>query len=273
MLNSYLEKWGLTHPQKLVETATSHIYTVTYQSETTILKLLKPIGVNDEAGGAIALRHFNGLGAVRLIQADDQAHLLEYASGANLTSLVERGEDDLATTIIADVINQLHSHPLPHTINSLATLRRRFRSLFRHADKPTSDPIFKRAAQLANQLISNPLQICVLHGDIHHDNIRHHPKRGWLAFDPKGLIGERAYDVANTLCNPITMPKLVCDEARLLRQSAILADKLMIDHKRILAFVYIHACLSVCWSIEDGMDSSSAWCVAQMTEHHLGDML
>lgn len=273
MLNQYLAKWELTHPQKLTETATSHIYTVTYQSDTAILKLLKPIGIDDEAGGAIALHHFDGLGAVRLIQADEQAHLLEYASGESLTSLVERGEDDFGTSIIADVVHQLHSHPLPQHTNNLISLRRRFHSLFHHAEKPASDPIFKRAAQLADQLLSNPLQICVLHGDIHHDNIRHHPKRGWLAFDPKGLIGERTYDVANVLCNPITMPKLVCNETRLLNQSAILADKLMIEHKRILAFVYIHACLSVCWSIEDSMDSSSAWQVAQMTEHHIAVML
>jgi len=272
-LAKYLQKWGLANPHALTETATSHIYTVTHQSETTILKLLKPIGIDDEAGGAIALRHFDGFGAVRLIQADKQAHLLEYASGENLTSLVEQGKDDLATGIIADVLNQLHSCPLPKNTDGLISLRRRFRSLFHHAEKPSSDPIFKRAAQLANHLLSNPLQICVLHGDIHHENIRHHPKRGWLAFDPKGLIGERTYDVANVLCNPITLPQLVCDETRLLKQSAILADKLMIEHKRILAFVYAHACLSVCWSLEDGMDSDSAWNVAKMAEHHIGDML
>ncbi|MCU0480403.1 MAG: hypothetical protein MUE54_04235 [Anaerolineae bacterium] len=273
MLNLYLEKWGLSTPHLLTETATSHIYTVTYQSEIAILKLLKPIGVDDEAGGAIALRHFDGCGAVRLIQADDQAHLLEYANSNSLINLVERGDDDGATNIIADVVNQLHSRPLPQHTDGLISLRRRFRSLFRHSENPTSEPIFKRASQLADQLLSNPHQICVLHGDIHHENIRHHPKRGWLAFDPKGLIGERTYDVANVLCNPINIPDLVCTEARLLKQSAILADELKVSHKRVLAFVYIHASLSLCWSMEDGMMSDLAMCIAQLTEYHIRDML
>lgn len=273
MLNLYLEKWGLSTPHLLTETATSHIYTVTYQSEIAILKLLKPIGMDDEAGGAMALSHFDGHGAVRLIHADEQAHLLEYAGGDSLVNLVEHGGDDEATHIIADVVQQLHSRPLPQQADGFVSLRRRFRSLFRHAEHPTSAPIFKRASQLAGGLLSNPHQICVLHGDIHHENIRHHPKRGWLAFDPKGLIGERTYDVANALCNPINMPSLVCNEARLLRQSTILANKLSISHKRVLAFVYVHACLSVCWSIEDGMAGDLAMCIAQLTEHHIRDML
>ena len=46
--------------------------------------------------------------------------------------------------------------------------------------------------------------------------------RGWLAFDPKGLVGERTYDCANTLCNP-GMPELVHNETRLLTNAAILA--------------------------------------------------
>ena len=44
--------------------------------------------------------------------------------------------------------------------------------------------------------------MCVLHGDIHHDNILDFGKRGWLAIDPKRLQGERGFDYANLFCNP-----------------------------------------------------------------------
>jgi streptomycin 6-kinase len=84
-----------------------------------------------------------------------------------------------------------------------------------------------------------------LHGDIHHRNIRQTP-RGWLTFDPKGLIGERTYDCANTLCNP-EMPELVHNETRLLTNATILADTLAIDLSRVLAFTYAYACLNASW--------------------------
>jgi streptomycin 6-kinase len=54
-------------------------------------------------------------------------------------------------------------------------------------------------------MLADPREVRVLHGDIHHRNIRM-SGRGWLSLDPKGLVGERTYDCASSLCNP-TIPK------------------------------------------------------------------
>ena len=99
-----------------------------------------------------------------------------------------------------------------------------------------------RSASLAKRLLLDQREVRVLHGDIHHRNIRK-SSRGWLTFDPKGLIGERTYDCANTLCNP-DMPELVHNETRLLTNAAVLADALALDLSRILAFTYAYACLN-----------------------------
>lgn len=73
---------------------------------------------------------------------------------------------------------------------------------------------------IAEQLLSDHQKTRVLHGDIHHYNIKNSPRR-WLAFDPKGVIGERTYDCANALCNPV-MPELVHNETRLLNNAGFL---------------------------------------------------
>jgi streptomycin 6-kinase len=99
-LNQYLAAWNLSNPQLLAQTATSHIYTVTYGTETVVLKLLSPLET-EEQRGAMALRYFDGRGAVRLLRYDEGAHLMEYAVGNELVTLVERGEDENATRIIA----------------------------------------------------------------------------------------------------------------------------------------------------------------------------
>ena len=54
--------------------ATSHIYTVTHETETVVLKLLSA-SETEEQTGALALRYFDGRGAVRLLRCDEGAQL------------------------------------------------------------------------------------------------------------------------------------------------------------------------------------------------------
>jgi len=246
-LNYYLSAWDLTNPKFLTQTMTSHIYTVDYETETVILKLLSPLEV-DEQRGAVALRHFDGQGAVRLFHYDDGAQLMEYAAGEELVTMVQRGEDENATRIIAEVIRQLHSVPQNIPQDGLFLLERWFEALFNKADSDRQagiKSIYTRGASLAKRLLATQRDVRVLHGDIHHRNIRQ-SSRGWLTFDPKGLVGERTYDCANTLCNP-EMPELVHNETRLLTNAAILADTLALDLSRVLAFTYAYACLNASW--------------------------
>ncbi len=254
-LNYYLSAWNLSNPQLLTQTMTSHIYTVTHDAETVILKLLSPSEV-DEQRGAAALRYFDGRGAVSLLRYDEGAHLLEYAAGDELVTLVERGEDENATRIIAQVIQQIHGAPQDAPRDGLVMLDRWFRGLFTKAaaDRQAGiESIYVRSAAFAERLLADPREVRVLHGDIHHRNIRQ-SSRGWLAFDPKGLVGERTYDCANTLCNP-PIPELVHNESRLLTNAAILADTLALDPSRVLAFTYAYACLNASWwSLRIGAD-------------------
>ncbi len=270
-LNYYLTAWNLSNPRFLKQTVTSDVYTVRHDAETVVLKLLSP-SETEEQVGALALRYFDGHGAVRLLRYDDGAHLMEYAEGDELVTLVERGEDENATRIIAQVIKQLHGVPQDAPRDGLFLLDRWFRELFRKAaaDRQAGvESIYVRGASLAERLLADPREARVLHGDIHHRNIRQ-SSRGWLAFDPKGVVGERTYDCANTLCNPV-MPEIVHNETRLLTNAAILADALEIDLPRVLAFAYAYACLSASWSLSIGADDVEQWMlkVAAIVEPHV----
>src|SRR5688572_16568250 len=103
-LNHYLQIWKLSNPQPLAQTHTSDVYTVTFNGETVVLKILNEMGIVDESGGAVALTCFNGKGAVRLLRHDSGAQLLEYVGGTDLVPMVEAGKDEEATIIIADVL-------------------------------------------------------------------------------------------------------------------------------------------------------------------------
>jgi streptomycin 6-kinase len=270
-LNHYLAAWELSNPHLLTQTMTSHIYTVTHGAEIFALKLLSP-SETEEQRGALALRYFNGCGAVRLLRYDHGAHLMEYAAGDELVTLVERGEDENATRIVAQVITQLHGVPQDAPRDGLVPLDRWFGALFTKAaaDRYAGiESIYVQSAALAERLLADQHDIRTLHGDIHHANIRQ-SARGWLAFDPKGLVGERTYDCANTLCNPV-MPELVHNETRLLTNAAILADMLTLDVWRVLAFTYVYACLNASWWLPLGGDDIVQWHlnVAAIIEPHI----
>ncbi len=245
-LDYYLALWDLSQPQPLAETPTSHLYTVEYEGATAVLKLLTDYG-SEEQNGATALRCFDGHGAIRLYRSDAGAQLLEYVAGDDLVALATNGGDAEATRIIAGVIKQLHSAPLPESDDGLFLLQRWFRELFDKAEadqRAGVESIFVRGARVAADLLSDPRDVRVLHGDIHHANIRYSDARGWLAFDPKGVVGERTYDCANTLCNPFTgqerFDPLVHDEARLLTNAGILVRR---TRHRPAASAGVHLCL------------------------------
>jgi streptomycin 6-kinase len=258
LLTHYLEAWALSDAQPLATTRSSHVYTVTYQGAKAVLKILTSDG-HEEKTGAIALRCFNGEGAVYVYEADDQAQLLEYVDGHDLVGMVKAGQDEEATAIIAEVLNKLHTYrgPLPN----IDPLDQWFRELFKKAEADRQSGIesmYIKGAEVAQKLLAHPRDRHVLHGDMHHENVRHHVQRGWLAFDPKGLVGERTYDAANTLCNPVGMTALVQNEERLLRNAGVLSRLMGIDMGRILQYTFAYTCLSASWHLTDDSNSENA---------------
>lgn len=273
-LNHYLRLWNLSDPELLAQSPRSDVYAAYQNAEKVVLKLLTPVGAEDESDGAVALRYFDGQGAVRLLAHDDGAHLLEYAGDEELAQMVWRGGDLAAAEIIAGVLNQLHCAQPDAPVPPLRTLRQRFRGLFRKAardDAAGESSIYVRGARAAEHLLANPQDECVLHGDIQHHNIRRHPVRGWLAYDAKGLYGERTYDAANTLCNPAHARARVMSEERLLRVTQVLAEGMGVRVGRLRAFVFAYACLSASW-FDDDEDSDvkhQILTVARNAERHV----
>jgi streptomycin 6-kinase len=273
-LNHYLRLWNLRDPQSLAHSPRGAVYTAYQNGEKVVLKLLTPIGVEDESDAVVALRYFDGHGAVRLLAHDERAQLLEYAGDEELAQMVVRGDDLAAAAVIAGVLNQLH-RPQPHVPTpQLRTLRERFDSLFSTAAQDEAagpESIYVRGARVAQHLLAQPQDECVLHGDIQHHNIRLHPRRGWLAYDPKGLFGERLYDAANTLCNPSTARERVLSEARLLEVSQVLAENMGVPLGRLRAFVFAYACLSASWPDKPEGSDVKHWflTVAHNAERHV----
>jgi streptomycin 6-kinase len=124
-----------------------------------------------------------------------------------------------------------------------------------------------RASGVFAELCDSMDAAVVLHGDLHHFNLLRAGDDGWLAIDPKGVVGEPAYETGALLRNPKPALLALPDAARVLhRRAALLAEALDFDLDRVLGWAYAQAVLSAAWSVEDGEDPAFALAVADLLE-------
>jgi streptomycin 6-kinase len=254
-LASYLARWALEADGEIISTPSSLLLPVKRDGVPLMLKLARDA---EEKRGAHVLRWWNGDHAARVIAWDGEAMLMERAAGTvSLADMARGGEDDAASRIMCEVAARLHaprSEPLPR----LVPLVEWFRALPRAA--ASYGGIFAQASAVAGELLQTQSDVAVLHGDIHHGNVLDFGPRGFLAIDPKGLVGDRSFDYANIFCNPdhatCTAP------GRLARQAFVVAEAAKLDRERLLKWILAYAGLSAAWSFEDGHDASTALAVA-----------
>jgi streptomycin 6-kinase len=251
-VHDYLDRWGLTRDGAEIETHAARLYFVRRGREPAILKILGE--TSDEANAPRALRHFAGRGAVRILREDRGAVLLERAvPGTPLSALVAEGRDDEATGAIADIIVDLHHGKVPTGWPTVETWAEGFtRQRARGAHRRLPQRLLDRGEGVFRELAASQGKRFLLHGDLHHDNILRDDKRGWLVIDPKGVVGETAYETAASIRNPMDFYPFQADPEFMARRVAIFAERLALDRERILGWYVGHSVLSVCWLIEDG---------------------
>ena len=231
-MKTLIEAWNL---ELTGETITSTTGVVAFTKDA-VLKISK---VDDEQT-ALVLNHYNGHGAVKLLRSDGNATLLErVVPGTHLSSI----DDNEATHVLCEVIRQLHSNKGLLDLPNIAALQKGFRNV---AQIPYE--LVKQANDIYTDLLSSQDNPVVLHGDLHHDNVLFDDNRGWLAIDPKGYIGEPAYEVGAMLRNPqgvAITPELT------MQRVDIIAKQLNLDKERIIKWAFTQAVLAAIWCVED----------------------
>jgi streptomycin 6-kinase len=203
-----------------------------------------------------ALHLFEGRGIARLLEVDPEQGALVLERLAPGTPLSALEDDAQATSIAATVMRKMwRPAPAGHAFPSVADWAAglgRLRARFEGTSGPLPPALVDEAESLFAELIGSISELVLLHGDLHHGNILAAAREPWLAIDPKGLVGEPAYEVGALLRNP--MPQLLSmpDPGRLLaRRVAQLADELGFDRARLRGWALAQAVLSAWWSIED----------------------
>jgi streptomycin 6-kinase len=203
----------------------------------------------------IALNFYNKNNCIELLDhnLEYNALLLEQAiPGKSLASFYPN-EDDKAIEITAKIIQSLHSKEIKIDLK-LPSLNDEFKDLFTPHDELINSYHIKKAQELATHLLTSQSKKVLLHGDLHHDNILL-SQRGYLAIDPKGIIGDHVYEICAFIRNP-NPHKILKSKKLILHRLELFSEYLSIDKQRLHEWIYVKAVLEACWAMNDGQTTS-----------------
>lgn len=261
LLDACAARWSLTLLPPFPNLSFNYV-TPALQADGTPVVLKLGVPHKEIRTEIAALRAYAGHGSVRLLDADSAQGLLlleRLTPGSVLTALASEAEDEEATTIAAAVMRQLWrpvppDHDFP-TVSDWAQGMQRMRAHFGGGVGPFPIALVEEAEALFDELLRSMAAPVLLHGDLHHDNILSAERAPWLAIDPKGLVGEPAYEVGALLRNLWPDRHTLSHPGRILeRRIYQLSEALSLDRSRVRGWAVAQAVLSAWWCLEDHSD-------------------
>ena len=224
----------------------------------------------------LALRHWNGDGAIRLLRADPHrfAVLLERADGSRDLTGVPVPE---AIEVVAGLYPRLHRSAAPQfrLLSELAAdWADRLDRIRNHPAVPRR--LVEQAAALARSFSTDAeTDGRLIHTDLHYQNVLRSlrdgqnvlasPREPWLVIDPKPLSGDPTYEVAPLLWNRLDEePPDRLREAVLDRLYQVV-DTTGWDEDRVRDWVIVREMCNVMWELEDGSPLDSGWVTEAIT--------
>ncbi len=245
-----LDEWGLRADGWSMHGYCSLVVpALTEDDERVVLKVAFD-GDDESAHEALALQHWHGDGAVRLLRADPhrRALLLERLHATDLSSIW----DVEGCEVVAGLYPRLHRPALPQLrqltsyvarwLDQLDALRR---------EMPVPPRMVEQALALGRDLVSDPGSgRVVIHGDLHYANVLAADREPWLAIDPKPMNGDPHYEVAPLLWN--RWEEMTGDvRSGIRRRFHAVVDSAGLDEARARDWAIVRMVVDASWTVGD----------------------
>ncbi len=268
-LQTATKQWDLSLAEPMLLSYNYVISAVRNGVEPVVLKIGFPnLEFTSEMN---ALRFFNGDGCVTLLEADEVHNMMLLERLQPGVMLAEQDDDEANTRIACDVMSRLWRPSPPDRFfikltdwfAELSNVRLKFAG----STGPFPRSIFEKVEKILPGLFTSSTPACLIHGDFHHFNILS-SGTGWLAIDPKGVIGNPEYDCAPFLINPVPNLAYQPDAVRVTsRRIAIMSEQLGFSREIIRDWGLCHAVLSGYWDLtENGTGADYALACAAMIQ-------
>ncbi len=242
--------YGLSELKTMENLSYNYVLSGFQDAQPIILKLSPD--VEGSKREALTLRAFARLGIVKVLAEDAGILLLERAVPGFPLKFYFPTNDNEAIRITCECLKHLHQAPIP-SAHTFPNVKDWLKAL--DADLNIPSHYLLKARQLRDDLLATSSTPVLLHGDLHHDNILQNGN-GWIVIDPKGVIGEPAYEVAAFIRNPIpellalnNLPSII--DHRITR----FAEILELPKRRIFDWCFVQAVLAWAWTLEDSSNA------------------
>ncbi|MFG2923679.1 aminoglycoside phosphotransferase family protein [Streptomyces sp. NPDC048305] len=252
-VDDLLGRWACVPDGKVMHGGVGLIIPVRRQAEgTAVLKVSFPHPGNVHEPDAFAT--WCGQGAVLLYERDDErfAMLLERVR----TSTLAEVEDNDEVMRVAGRLNRRLALPAPPGLPRLReqadTWEEQLRKDAEELPHTLSRHVVDATAATVREL-GHVQPETLIHGDLHARNVLRADREPWLAVDPKGYVGDPAYD-AGTLLKARALTLLEADDLRkaVHRALDVFAEAAELDRERVQRWAQFHAVQAAYWGRRHG---------------------
>ncbi|CAB4925035.1 unannotated protein [freshwater metagenome] len=249
-----LAEWRLTPSAAPLHGYCSLVLPVTDADGTAGALKITFDGDDESLHEALALQHWGGRGAVRLLRADPRrrAMLLAWLPGPDLADTW----DVEACEVVGGLYGRLHIPALPQLASVESYVEAWLRDLDGLGrDVPVPRRYVEQALALGRALLADAPAPVVVHGDLHYANVMADAAGEWVAIDPKPMAGDPHYEPAPLLWNrmdELTGPTAVGSvRDGLRRRFHAVVDAGGLDEDRARDWVVVRMVINAGWTVED----------------------
>jgi streptomycin 6-kinase len=247
LAETFLERWELRPDGPSMYGVCALVLPVLRADGTPAVLKLQLMDEESE-GEPVALRAWNGDGAVRLLDHDPVSGtlLLERLDPSRMLSHVPDTRE--AVLVIARLLAHLTALPAPPGLRRLGDIAHAMLERTPHALRRVPDPGTRRlladCAAAVREVADEPGDR-LLHWDLHYDNVLAADRADWLAIDPKPLAGDPGFELFPALAN-----RFAPDEIHY--RFDALTDTLALDRPRTHAWTLARVLQTSLWNLEAG---------------------
>ncbi|MBH1937124.1 phosphotransferase [Streptomyces sp. AV19] len=201
-----------------------------------------------------AFAAWGGRGAVMLYERDDAcfAMLLERAGTA---TLAEAADGDEVLTVAGRISRRL-TVPAPPGLPRLRDRAGLWEARLRGDAEELTHALSRRtldAAVATVRELGRDQPDVLVHGDLHAGNILRAEREPWLAVDPKGYVGDPAYDGGALFKSRAPALIAATDVRRAVHRTLdVFAEAAELDRERVRRWAQFHAVQAVFWGRRHG---------------------
>ncbi|MEU2586050.1 aminoglycoside phosphotransferase family protein [Streptomyces avermitilis] len=242
----FLERWELRVYGPSMYGVCALVLPVLRADGTRAALKLQPLD-EESAGEPVALRRWDGAGAVRLLEHDEATCTLLLERLDEARTLTEIPDTREAVLVVARLLARLTALPAPEGLRRLGDITAAMLAQVPWALRQIADPGDRRlvedCAAAVREVAAEPGDR-LLHWDLHFDNVLASHRAPWLAIDPKPLAGDPGFDLLPAIRNRF-------EPAEIRWRFDAMTEVLALDRARARAWSLARVLQNTLWDIAD----------------------